>query len=136
MTEIETVEAFFRALEQQDVEGALALCSDDVVYQNVPIPPARGKAAVRKQLDGFGKIIDRFEVHMHNIASNGPVVLTERTDVLANGKYEIAPWVCGTLEVHDGKITLWRDYFDIASITASTLTAVPRALMKSRKKRS
>ena len=22
-------------------------------------------------------------------------------------------WVCGTFEVHGGKITLWRDYFDL-----------------------
>jgi limonene-1,2-epoxide hydrolase len=68
---------------------------------------------------------------VHNIAANGHVVLTERTDVLAKGRYEIAPWVCGTFEVHEGKITLWRDYFDLASITASTLTAVPRALVRS-----
>lgn len=131
MTEIETVQAFFRALERSDVDAAIAMCSDDIVYQNVPFPADRGKAAVLRTLAGFGKVVDRFEVHVHNIASNGHVVLTERTDVLAKGRYEIAPWVCGTFEVHDGKITLWRDYFDLATITASTLTAVPRAIVRS-----
>ena len=131
MTEIETVQAFFRALERSDVDAVMALCSEDVVYQNVPFPADRGKQAVLRTLAGFGKLIDRFEVKVHNIAANGPVVLTERTDVLAKGRYEIAPWVCGTFEVHDGKITLWRDYFDLATITASTLTAVPRALVRS-----
>jgi limonene-1,2-epoxide hydrolase len=35
-------------------------------------------------------------------------------------------WVCGTFEVRDGRITLWRDYFDIASTTAQLLTGPVR----------
>jgi limonene-1,2-epoxide hydrolase len=130
MTPIDTVQAFLRALEQLDFEGAIELCADDMVYQNVPLPPARGKVAVARTLRSFERVMDRFEVRMHNIAANGPVVLTERTDVLAKGKYEIVIWVCGTFEVHDGKITLWRDYFDFAALTASAVLAVPRGLMR------
>ena len=56
-----------------------------------------------------------FEVKIHRIAVNGSSVLTERTDVLQFGPVRLQFWVCGVFEVHDGRITLWRDYFDLAS---------------------
>ena len=30
-------------------------------------------------------------------------------------------WVCGRFDVHDGKITLWRDAFDFVDIARGTL---------------
>lgn len=43
--EIEVVRAFFTALERNDIDGVLALAEPETVYQNVPLPPARGTAA-------------------------------------------------------------------------------------------
>jgi limonene-1,2-epoxide hydrolase len=130
MTEIETVKAFIGALERFDFDAASALCADDIVYQNVPLPPARGKPAVEKTLRAFEHVMDSFEVKIVNIASNGRVVLTERVDYIGKGPFRLAPWVCGTFEVKDGKITLWRDYFDWMSLTTNMLTAAPRALLR------
>ena len=48
-------------------------------------------------------------------AVNGASVLTERTDVLVIGPVRMQFWVCGVFEVHNGRITLWRDYFDLAT---------------------
>lgn len=130
MNEIETVQAFLEALERFDFDRAIGLCADDVVYQNVPLPPARGKRAVEKTLRGFEVVMDRFEARIQNIASNGPIVLTERIDVLAKGPLEISPWVCGTFEVRNERIVLWRDYFDWANVTVGLLSAAPRALFR------
>jgi limonene-1,2-epoxide hydrolase len=33
-------------------------------------------------------------------------------------------WVCGVFEVHDGRITLWRDYFDFYDFTKAILRGV------------
>ena len=49
---------------------------------------------------------------IHRIAAEGNTVLTERTDAIIIGPLRLQFWVCGVFEVHDGKITLWRDYFD------------------------
>ena len=49
---------------------------------------------------------------IHRIAAEGNAVLTERTDALISGPLRLQFWVCGVFEVHDGRITLWRDYFD------------------------
>ena len=38
-------------------------------------------------------------------------------------------WVCGTFEVKNGKITLWRDYFDLAEVTAKLVASPFRKLL-------
>ncbi|GAA3224093.1 limonene-1,2-epoxide hydrolase family protein [Actinocorallia longicatena] len=111
-TPIETVRAFLAALESLDVDAAVELLADGAVYQNVPLPPARGRKAVERQLRFMVKYATGFEARLHHIAADGTTVLTERTDVLVNGSWRSEFWVCGTFETRDGKITLWRDYFD------------------------
>jgi limonene-1,2-epoxide hydrolase len=126
---IAVVETFLAKLEAGDHDGALALLADDVVYENVPFPPARGKAATERTLRTFLKLFDTFRVTTHNIAANGDVVLTERTDVLSGPIFHIDIWVCGTFEIRDGKITVWRDRFDLVESTAKLLTGPFRKLL-------
>ena len=126
--DLAVVEAFFAAFQALDLDGALALMADDVVYQNVPFPADRGKAAVTRTLKSFSKVMNGFEVRMKNIAANDGVVLTERVDILKGRLLYIDIWVCGTFEVKDGKITLWRDYFDLASATTKLFTGPIRKL--------
>ncbi|NKQ56261.1 SnoaL-like domain-containing protein [Amycolatopsis sp. K13G38] len=125
----ETVTAFLAALEQLDIDGALTLVTDDIVYQNVPLPAARGKAAVEKQLRMMAKYGTGFEARTHHIAADGQVVLTERTDVLRAGAFEAEFWVCGTFEVRDDKIALWRDYFDWTTLLAASARGAGKALV-------
>jgi limonene-1,2-epoxide hydrolase len=51
-------------------------------------------------------------VHFHHVAADGDVVLTERTDELALGRFEQRFWVHGRFELRHGQITVWRDSFD------------------------
>lgn len=52
-------------------------------------------------------------LQIHRIGADGAAVLTERTDALIIGPLRVQFWVCGVFEVDDGRITLWRDYFDV-----------------------
>jgi len=119
--EAAVVRAFLASLELLDVERAVGHVADDVVYQNVSLPTIRGRDALRKALTAFGRAATSFQAVNHRLAAEGPVVLTERTDVIEVGRLRVSFWVCGTFEVHDGKITLWRDYFDWASVTGGLL---------------
>jgi limonene-1,2-epoxide hydrolase len=130
--DLAVVEAFFTAFSAGDTEGALALMADDIVYQNVPFPADRGKAAVARTLQMFGRFLTGFEVQMKNIAARNGVVLTERVDILTGPLLYFDIWVCGTFEVRDGKITLWRDYFDLASATGKLLLSPLRSLLHRR----
>ena len=128
-TPTRTVEAFLGALERVDMGAAGALLDDDVVYENVSLPAVRGREATVRVLGMSQRVLSAFEVHTHRLAATGPVVLTERTDVLVLGRVRIAFWVCGTFEVHDGRITLWRDYFDYADAARGVAVGLGRAAL-------
>lgn len=107
-----TVEVFLSALQAEDLDTASSVLDDNLVYENVGFPTIRGRARTVKLFRGLqGK--GRFEVKTHRIAVNGGTVLTERTDVLIIGPVRLQFWVCGVFEVTNGRITLWRDYFDM-----------------------
>ena len=111
-----TVESFLNALQDADYETADAALDDNLVYENVGLPTIHGRARAIKlfrQMDGRAA----FEVKIHRIAADGDAVLTERSDALIFGPLRLQFWVCGVFEVHDGRITLWRDYFDFFDMT-------------------
>jgi limonene-1,2-epoxide hydrolase len=115
-----TVEGFLHALQDSDLEAAEAALDENLVWENVGLPTIRGRARAIKlfrQLEGRGG----FEVKIHRIAADGAAVLTERTDALVLGPLRLQVWVCGVFEVHDGRITLWRDYFDLYDVVKGTL---------------
>lgn len=126
---IAVVESFLHALEEKDLPRAAGLLADEVVYQNVPLPADRGKPAVLRTLKSFQRFVTKFEVRMKNIAERDGVVLTERVDVLSGPFVYLDIWVCGTFEVRGGKITLWRDYFDLAECTGKLLVGPLRKLL-------
>lgn len=127
--EVTTVRDFLSALEDLDIDRAVALLAPDVRYQNVSLPAAHGVDAVRKQLAFLSKYCTGFEAQLHTIAATGSNVMTERTDILRRGKFEAEFWVCGVFEVRDGRIVSWRDYFDWANILASLARGGVRALL-------
>ena len=124
MTASATVEAFLAALEALDVDGARALMAPDITYQNVPFPAARGARATERVLRAFLLPFSGFGVETVNIAERDGVVLTERYDTLSRGPLRVRFWVCGTFEVADGRITVWRDRFDMADVTAALVRGV------------
>jgi limonene-1,2-epoxide hydrolase len=114
-------EAFLDALAASDLDRAMAFLADDVVYTNVGLPTIRGRDRVTAALSGLDKPSAGFEVYLHAISADGPVVLTERTDVIILGRLRLQFWVWGRFDVHDGRITLWRDSFDFLDIARATV---------------
>jgi limonene-1,2-epoxide hydrolase len=123
------VEAFLAALAGPDLAGAAALLDEEITYVNVGLPPIHGRrrtVGVLKQLTRPGV---SFEVYLHAIAANGPVVLTERTDVLVLGRLRMQFWIAGRFDVHDGQITLWRDSFDYLDMLRSFVRGLAGAVV-------
>lgn len=127
---IRVVETFLAALERQDRDTAALYLHDDVVYQNVPLPPHVGKGAVLRALKAFERVVTEFQVKMRNIAERDGVVLTERVDILSGPLLYLDIWVCGTFEVKGGKIVLWRDYFNLAEVTGKLLVGPWRKVIR------
>jgi limonene-1,2-epoxide hydrolase len=114
-----TVEVFLNALQDEDFETAGDALADDLVYQNVGLPTIYGRGRTLKLFRRMQGRVE-FEVKIHRIATDGAAVLTERTDALIVGPLRLQFWVCGVFEVHNGRITLWRDYFDFYDMLKAT----------------
>ena len=125
---IQVVERFFDAWRAKDLSRALELISDDIVYENVPFRPLRGRAEVEPLLRAFDRISDSFEIEFHAIAERDGVVLTERTDRAIGPWIDMGFWVCGRFEVRDGKIAVWRDYFDTLGVALELIRSPFRRL--------
>jgi limonene-1,2-epoxide hydrolase len=98
----------------EEIDGALGLLSDDRFYHNIPLDPVEGIESIRATVQGFSAGVERVEFETLAIAANGDTVLTERIDRFFFPGNTVALPVMGTFEVNaDGKITHWRDYFDM-----------------------
>jgi limonene-1,2-epoxide hydrolase len=122
-TNSRTVEDFLYALRDEDFDTVDSLLADGIEWQNVGLPTIRGRERIVKLLrSGQGRA--GFDVKFHRIAEEGVVVLNERTDALIFGPLRLQFWVCGVFEVHDGRITLWRDYFDNFNFLKAALRGI------------
>ncbi len=126
---IEVVRRFCAAWSANAGAAELAaFFSDDAVYHNIPLAPVTGREAIEKNIVSFirpGKAaapgvvpVESIDFRIINIAANGPVVMTERVDVfkLPDKSFELP--VMGVFEVSGGKISAWRDYFDMNQFTS------------------
>ena len=119
---IEVVRRFCAAWSYNAPTAELAaFFTADAVYHNIPMAPVTGRDAIAKNIASFIRPgapgIETIEFRVINIAANGPIVMTERVDrfKLPNKSFELQ--VMGTFEVKDGKISAWRDYFDLNQFT-------------------
>src|ERR1700728_3826570 len=114
----QVVRDFCAAASTRDPELLRAFFADDVVYHNIPMDPAEGIEATMAVIDMFLGMCERLEFEIHHLSSDGGTVLTERTDTFTmKGKTAPLP-VMGAFQVSDGKITAWRDYFDMGQVNA------------------
>lgn len=133
MENTRTVETFLNALQDEDFDTAEAALADDLVYQNVGLPTIYGRHRAMKLFRRMEGGSTAFEVKIHRIAADGAAVLTERSDALIFGPLRLQFWVCGVFEVHDGQITLWRDYFDFYDMLKATVRGVAALALPSLK---
>jgi limonene-1,2-epoxide hydrolase len=114
----QVIRDFCAAWESLDAERIAGFFTDDGVYFNIPMQPAKGKDAIKALLGmilGPAKSV-KFEIK--HMVAEGDVVLNERLDTfeMKDGK-TVALRVMGAYELRDGKIAEWRDYFDLAEWT-------------------
>ena len=105
------------AFAKHDAEALRPFFTDDVVYHNIPMDPAVGIDATIAFIEGFFAMCDNVAIETLHLAVRDNVVLTERIDTFRVGDIVAPLPLMGTFEVRDGKISAWRDYFDMAQVT-------------------
>lgn len=110
------VREFTALLAAKNIDAACAMITDDCEYDNVPIGKAFGPDGLRNTLSGFFQLCDSLDWEIIRQSATGDinnaVVLNERVDrfFIKGETHELL--VAGVYEIRNGKIILWRDYFD------------------------
>ncbi len=114
------VSDFCQAFARRNLDEIMNFFSEDAVYHNIPMDPARGKAAIKAVINTFLPGSQSIEFKILHTASAGNVVMNERVDMFVMGGKHVQLPVAGVFEVRGGKIAAWRDYFDMAMFTKQT----------------
>lgn len=96
------------------------VCDPQMDYRNIPIEGDRhiGPEAAHAVLSSFGRKWD-IRLQIDNIVADERIVMTERTEFFVHKgglKPDFALPVMGIFEVNNGKITAWRDYFELSHL--------------------
>ncbi|MBS0333854.1 MAG: nuclear transport factor 2 family protein [Proteobacteria bacterium] len=111
------VREFMKHMESGNYDSAMALVAEDCEYINPPpLGSVKGPTGVLGILEPFFAPTLENELRVVREGVAGSVVFQERLDRhrLPNKWVELP--VTGVMEVRDGKIAYWRDYFDAATI--------------------
>ena len=116
MSARKVVDDFIASWKGGDMDRIMSHLSSDCAYHNIPWEPVQGTEAIRKTLEGFMKGVSQIEFVVHKTAEAGDTVMNERTDRFQiKGQWLDLP-VMGVFELRDGRITAWRDYFDLSHL--------------------
>lgn len=117
----DVVASFIAAIERHDLAHALTHLTDDCEYDNVPIGKTFGRDGVAQTLGPFLDGFDEIEWIVHHQVSTGSldagVVMNERLDRFRRDDTVVELPVAGLFLVRHGQIALWRDYFDLGTLT-------------------
>jgi limonene-1,2-epoxide hydrolase len=108
------VRDFIAAWSRLDADELAGYFTEDGTYYNMPTRPVSGRDNVRDFIRGFAAGWASTQWDVVNIIAADDVVIAERVDRTKTkaGKSVDLP-CCGVFEMQDGKIKVWRDYFDL-----------------------
>ena len=93
--------------------------TEDALWESVGHPPRRGRAACIEYLDELNVRtgMEWCTVDVLHLSSTAETVLTERVDTMrrADGTPITSFRIMGAIEIRDGKIARYTDYFDTAA---------------------
>ncbi len=112
-TNEKVIREFVDAWSRLDPKELAGYFTDDGIYHNMPIAPVQGRENVEEFIRGFLSSWTETEWEIVNIASVGELVIAERIDKTKAGEKSVNLPCAGVFELENGKIKVWRDYFDL-----------------------
>lgn len=108
----DVVRGLFDAVSRLDPDELCSYFTPDAVFVNGASFTLRGERELRGFFEELRGRVQRSEFEVLNLAVTGDVVLTERIDrVVVDGREIVLP-IIWTLEIRDGRVAAWREYFD------------------------
>ncbi len=91
--------------------------TEDGTYYNMPANPVTGREQVKGFIEAFLSTWTETTWDILNMAEHGDVVFCERLDRTRTTQGDVDLPCVGVFEMRDGKIQVWRDYFDMGTYT-------------------
>ena len=114
---VQTIKDFIAAWSNLDSDELVGYFSEDGIYYNMPTQPIQGKAQLKQFIGSFISNWTKTNWDTLNIIGEGDVVIAERLDRTEVGDIKVDLPCCGVFEMEEGKIKVWRDYFDMGTYT-------------------
>ena len=100
------------AFNAMDYDRIMQDYADDAIVHFVMRDPVAGKDNIRALFASFEQDIQSCDIKIRNIIESGDLVMAERVDdVVFQNRPTSVPVMC-TVEMKDGKISHWREYYD------------------------
>jgi limonene-1,2-epoxide hydrolase len=119
----DTVLGLWKSLSARDWDAVKTYLSEDCIYADMPVGPAlaaRGPEDIVKRLKVGLEPLAGYENHDGLLVSNGVDVMYEHSETWRWPTGETAVLRFVTVHrVEDGKVTLWKDYWDMSGLTAT-----------------
>ena len=127
----EAVRGLWRTLSARDYDGIADWVTDDCIYLDMPVGPAaaaRGPVDIIKRLQLGLLDLAGYENYDGLLVADGDVVMYEHSETwtFSSGEVLHLPFV-SVHRVRDGRVSLWKDYWDYGALT----TAAPAAWLDS-----
>jgi limonene-1,2-epoxide hydrolase len=109
----------WQALSRRDLDAVKSFLAEDCLYVDMPIPSlsARGPEDIVKKLKMAVEPLAGYENYDGLLLSNGADVMYEHSETwtFTTGEQGVLRFVT-VHKVVDGKITVWKDYYDLNTL--------------------
>jgi len=112
---VAVIREFIEAWSSLDADRLAEYFTEDGSYHNIPTQPVTGRENVRNFIRGFLSTWTETRWDIVQIMGEGDVVFAERLDRTRTTQGNVDLPCVGVFEMADGKIRVWRDYFDLAT---------------------
>jgi limonene-1,2-epoxide hydrolase len=112
-----TIRNFISAWTRLDPDELVGYFTADGTYHNMMAKPVSGRENLRRFIAGFLKGWTATQWDVINLLSRDNIVVAERLDRTRIGDKAVDLPCVGVFEIENGKIKVWRDYFDLATYT-------------------
>jgi limonene-1,2-epoxide hydrolase len=115
----ELVREFFAAWSAHDPARVADFFTEDGVYHNIPMESVQGREAIRELVAGWLSQMGDVDFRFENLLIEGDIIMMERFDLIPGPDGVVRELgVMGIMELRDGQISSWREYFDLGQMVA------------------
>ncbi len=120
------IREFIAAWSNLDPVELASYFTEDGTYNNMPSSAVSGRDNVQNFIAGFIRTWEQTDWEIISLLADGDIVMVERLDkTVVAGKPVNLPCF-GIFEMEDGKIKVWRDYFNLPTyVDALTAALAP-----------